>query len=340
VRRALPIAAALALAALAVGAPPRAAGPEPQRARIAIAPFEVQAPPGSETPDLATLLADRIATRGVERIVGPRELGVAPLAEPEDADVRAWAKAAGVSAVAVGRTTRIGSHVSVDVRLRSGESGALAGTYVSEILRPADLEAAVDRLADQLIGAAAALAAPGGLPAVSAAERAGGRSGQAAPSSPFGLAGAFDSDQPLSIESEQLEAFQQEGRRRLVFQRHVKVVQGEITLHSDRLEAFYPEGTSQPDRLVASGNVQLLKRQSNGPLQSARCQTATYDRSHDRLVCSGNAELAEGDDRVRGSEIEFDLARESVVVKGGASVLIHPEPEKPQAEAPAPGDGA
>ena len=38
---------------------------------LAVAPFESAAPPGREPPDVATLLADRMATRGTARVVRP-----------------------------------------------------------------------------------------------------------------------------------------------------------------------------------------------------------------------------------------------------------------------------
>lgn len=307
-----------------------AAASEAPAVRIAIAPFEIVAPEGASTPDFALLLADRIATRGVARVVGPAELGGEPLAEPNAARVKGWAEAAQVRAVAVGRTTRIGSQLSVDVRLRDGASGAVVGTYVTEVANAEQLEAAVERLSGELIAATAALdPAPAPAEAPPPVSSAGAPAAPApkAPKagSPFALASDLDSDAPLSIHSDQMEAFQENGRRRLVFNRNVKVVQGAVTLTSNRLEAFYPANASQPERLVAQGNVRLVQRRAGEKPQSAHCDQATYDRSRDRLICSGNAELREGEDRVRGREIEFDLAKETVTVKGGASVLIHPE---------------
>ena len=107
---------------------------------IAVAPFERDAPPGAALPDIETLLADRIGTQGVQRVVGPGELAVEADAEPADETVRAWAKQAEVAVVVVGRITRIGNQVSVDVRLRSGETGEVAGTYVAEVLDAERLE--------------------------------------------------------------------------------------------------------------------------------------------------------------------------------------------------------
>ena len=146
--------------------------------------------------------------------------------------------------------------------------------------------------------------------------------------SPFGIA-MPGGDQPIAITADELEAVSTDGSRHLVFTANVKVEQGDVRIESDRLEAFYPKGAKQPDRLVADGHVRLVQ---NGV--EARCTHATWHRAAQRLTCRGDAELRNGNDRVRGELIEFDLEREVVKVKGGASVLIHPESEEPSAAEP------
>ena len=96
-------------------------------------------------------------------------------------------------------------------------------------------------------------------------------------------------------------------------------MQGNLHLKSDRLEAFYPKGKSQPERLVASGNV-VIRRTG----KRAMCQKATYFREEQKLVCVGDAQLDQECDRVRGTEIVFHLDTEMLEVKGGADVRIHP----------------
>jgi lipopolysaccharide export system protein LptA len=302
--------------------------------RVGVAPFESVTPPGAAVPDVATLLADRIATRGVQRVVGPGQLGAVPDAEPEAAEVKAWASGAEVDAIAVGRTTRIGNQLSVDVRLRSGESGEVERTFVAEVLRPEQLEGTVDSLAGKII--AATLALVGGIDTpeeaagdgASASEPSSAKKKRSSENNPFDVA-AFDSNKPLSIHSDELEAFQNEGARRLVFSKRVHVKQDDMELTSHRLEAFYPANASQPDRLVASGSVKMM--QGN---REARCDRATYHRSQEMLICAGSAELRDGEDVVTGDVIEFDLASERVVVTGGASVLIHPEEEEQSENGP------
>jgi lipopolysaccharide transport protein LptA len=291
---------ALGFAVADLVAVPAQAGPA-----IAIAPFEHNAAPGAAVPDVETLLADRIATQGVEKVVGPAQFGAEADAEPDDEAVRAWAKRLEVATVVVGRTTRIGRQVSVDVQLRSGETGEVAATYVAEILSADRLAAAVDRLASQILDGVVALD-PANATAAPAPKPGG---------SAFGI--SFDSDKPISIRSDELESVTSEGTRRLLFTQNVVVEQDGVTIRSQRLEAFYPPDTSQPERLLASGQV----RMTNGK-NEARCDQATYERSDDRLICRGNAELRDESDCVAGKWIEFDLGADTVKVGGGATVVI------------------
>jgi lipopolysaccharide export system protein LptA len=296
---------------------------------LGVAPFESVAPPGDTLPDLAALLADRLGTRGVQRIVGPSQLGAAADAEPEPSAVQTWASAADVESIVVGRTTRIGSQLAVDVRLRSGQTGEVAGTFVAEITRSEDLEDAVDRLAGQVVEGALALRAGGEQPSSDAAvAAAAGPEGETR--APLGLP-SWDSNQPLSIRSDEMEAAQEQGRRRLVFTRNVRVEQGTMRMSSARLVALYPEGASQPDRLVADGSVRLLQGD-----RSARCRKATYDRRSERLTCEGAAEFQDGENRLTGEVIEIDLATDRVRVRGGASVTIQPGPAEQGNPEPAP----
>jgi lipopolysaccharide transport protein LptA len=284
-----------------------AAGQDASTVTIGVVPFERNAPPGASVPEVAQLLADRMSTLGVEKVVGPAEFEVAADAEPDDATVVVWSEEAAVASLVTGRITRIGNQLSVDVRLRSGSTGAVVGTYVAEIATPAELDSVVDGLANQILEGAAPA---GGAPAVSAA-RGAAPSG----SGTFGM--AFDSDRPLSIHSDELQSIRNGESRKFVFTKNVVVVQDEMTIRSNRLEAIYPPKSSHPSRMVATGRV----RMTNGD-NEARCDQATYERAKDMLVCRGNAELQEGADCVTGNWIEFDLAAETVKVGGGATVVL------------------
>jgi lipopolysaccharide transport protein LptA len=302
----------LVLLPLAAGAVESSDVPVSPKAQLAIgvAPFERVAAEGASVPDVATLLADRLATKGVDRIVGPAELGTAASGEPDASVVLEWAQSRDLSAVVVGRTTRMGRSLSVDVQVRSASDGQVALTFVEEVPRPADLGGAVERLADQVLR---------GLEGESAAEGSGGRvAASEAPSEASSRATPFQGDAPIKISAAQLEAFEEEGRKRLVFTEDVRASQGSFELRARKLEAFYPAKSSQPEKLVATGNVRLS--QDN---RLARCDKATYFRDDQRVVCAGrDAILTQDDDQLQGREITFHLDSEILLVTGGATVQI------------------
>jgi len=284
---------------------------EAARVRVGVAPFEAAGPSGAEVPDFATLLADLLGTRGVGRIVGPEQFGAPATAQVEASAVRAWAAAAAVDGVVVGRTTQLGSRFSVDVRLLSATSGAVVDTYIAEIARTDQVTSAVAKLADQVIAGALGLMGP--------ADRAAPPAARSAMGSDASLR-VFDSSAPISIKSNALEAAEVNGNRRLVFSGDVNVVQDDITMTSNQLTADYDKGASEPSRLVAQGSVRVV--QGN---QEAQCDSGTFQRAEELLVCCGNAELRDGTSRVRGKCIEFDLGNQTVRVED-ATVNIIPEP--------------
>jgi len=308
--------------------------PEPSSVAIGVLPFEGVGPPGASVPDAARRLADRLATRGVGRVVGPEGFPEAPTFAPSREQVQAWAAEAQVDALVVGRVTRIGQRISLDLRLRAADSARTISTHVAEAARPGELDAAVDRLVDQIVREARAAgirpvpavaargaredpAPPPARPSASAGSDAGGGDGA---SGEEGFLGTGRGDEPINIRSGELEAFEEGGERRFVFRRDVEVRQGDLRLTSERLEAFYPQGSSQPDRLEASGRVVVLQGD-----REARCDRATYLRGEGRVLCFGDdAVLVQGGDRVQGKEIEFDLDTERLVVRGGADVQLQP----------------
>jgi len=148
----------------------------------------------------------------------------------------------------------------------------------------------------------------------------------------------IDTKQPLSIKADELEAIEEpDGRRRLVFNRKVNVDQGGLLVQSDRLEAYYPAKATQPDRLVASGNVRVRQK-----ARELSCARATYYPAREQLECSGNALLRDGANRVSGDTIEILFSEDRIRVKGGAVVNVAPEsrPEPKAAAVEAPGVGA
>ncbi len=216
---------------------------------------------------------------------------------------------------------------SLEVVVRSGHSGAerwretveladaeadVAATLQAVVL---DVRAALGVVvAEQTIDASA----PGDVGAGPSSGRANDGSGRGLDAS-LGLSG-FDSDAPIEINADEAEIVSRDRGRELVFQHNVEVRQANVVLRSDRLEASYKKGESEPERLVAQGRVFV---DQGG--RRARCDRAVYLRAAQQLTCRGHAELVQGCDIVRGESIQFDLAEDRARVEGAASIVIRPE---------------
>ena len=298
---------------------------------IAVAPFTKDAGTGGASFDVAQALATTLDSSSGLRVVPPGELGPNARArhDPEAVDIRRWASHNDVDNVVIGH--REGLDVSVE--LRSGHSGGALAEYRMQPATPEDVPGAVRQLARLILAdlgqsavgldedlppvSAPADATPDAAPTVDAPD---------APRDDEGGSLAFlpgpQRNDPIAINSDELEVLPEAGGRRLVFSRNVEVLQGDVTLNANRLEAIYPQGASQPDTLHASGDVRVHQGD-----RRASCDEATYERAANTIVCRGRAEVTQGCDRVRGEEIEFDLLRERVRVSGAASVVIRSEPE-------------
>jgi lipopolysaccharide transport protein LptA len=300
---------------------------------IAVAAFEGAAPAGSEVPDVGSLLADRLATKGVGQVVGPQALGVEAKTQPSADDVKAWSSKAGVEAIVVGRTTRNGPELAIEAYLRSGQTGQVVGTYTAQVPQPGALPETIDKLSDEVI-AGWRKARPPAPPVSAKGEKPGSAS---VPGKAGDAKSGFQSTAPISIKSDELEAIQKGKERFFLFTGHVFVQQDNVTLHSDRLEAYYPEGSSQPERLVATGHV-LIEQEG----KTAICDQATYLNTAQRIFCRGSAELRQGQDTARGKEIELQLDTERMFIRGDALVVLKPKEKEngsPAAPSAAQGPG-
>lgn len=133
----------------------------------------------------------------------------------------------------------------------------------------------------------------------------------------------------MKISAEALEATRgPDGRERVQFERGVEVVQGDLRIRCDQLEALYPKGQDGgPEQITARGAVQIEQRGVQ-----VSCEQAVFDRRREVATCvSGGAlaSLRRGEDVVQGREIVFDLRDGKVTVRGGASVVVQPREETP-----------
>ncbi len=290
---------ALALAVAAVSAD--------AATRVGVAVFEKVAPTGKPVPDVAARLAERLSLAGLESVVPLARFGATPGLNPAPSELAGWGERAGVEAIVVGRTTRLGAKLSVDARVLHAATGtALGAPIVVEIAAPNELGAAVDSLSTQVVarlGAAPAASSAAPVPGAPAAAEKKKRS----------------ADGPISINSDEVEVRQAAGGgRQLLFTGHVHAVQGGMLVDCDRLDASYPAGQSSPSRLVCVGHVRIDEAG-----RKARCEQADFLRDQNVVVCTGApAEVVRECDSVKGPKITFHLDSESMNVEGGASVKM------------------
>lgn len=348
------------LGAFASNPSARAAEVEPSALRglrIAIAPFVGEDGVGAgrvgerDEESISSQLAVRFTRLGVERLLAPGSFVAERTFDPRADVIRTWAHQAAVDSIVVGRVVMLRPRSEarqVEAVVRSGHSGAELFRHAVLVPARAGLGSALDQLA------AAIVKDLGGDPLVEARTPSlpvpppvsAGRTGAADPTAsksdaapkpksdePKGAgvqAGSgletrigvvkFRSDAPIEIKADQAELSAEGNDRKLVFQGGVWVKQDNVIVTSDRLEAEYVDGESEPSRLLAQGSVHV--EQGN---RAARCDRAEYLRATSQLTCRGRAELVQGCDVVRGEVIVLDLAADKARVEGAASIVINPK---------------
>ena len=278
---------------------------------IGVAPFERHGPEGARVIDVAPRLAQRLGAAGLDRVVGPSELGARRTSTPSPEELESWGRDADVASVLVGRVTRFGTSLSLDARLYDALTAIqIGGPIVAEVANPDDLGRALDgvarRVVDQLREDAGETA-----PSQHSEEDAPASRGSAP-------------DEPIEITSDAL-AFEPSpgGGRTMDFEGHVKIIKGSLVVTSRVARATYPPGESSPGQIVARGDV-VVREEG----RTARCNEAEFDQVRDRVICTGApATLEQGCDRVRGQKITFSLTTEELNVEGDVEVKRLPECE-------------
>ena len=299
---------------LPVAAQEEAESPRGESAEIlalAVAQFRGDTAGNRTGSAVSSLLAARLEAESL-RVVPPETFGAPPGREDGARELRRRARERSVDAVVSGRVQRFGERVSIQVRLHSAATGESLATFVEEAQNAAEIDGAVDQLGQRIAaGLPDALAAAEDAPSSDPAETE--RAGEGAPS---------NSDEQVSIQSEELEIFPGDGGgRRVLFTGKVRVSRGSIKLDSDRLEALYPPGGQNPERLVATGRVRIrAAAEDGGEARRLFCDRATYVQKEESLLCVGRSVLHSGTCQVHGDEIEILFAADVIRARRNAHV--------------------
>jgi lipopolysaccharide transport protein LptA len=139
----------------------------------------------------------------------------------------------------------------------------------------------------------------------------------------------IDPSKPMQIVAEEFEVQRGDhGGDLITFSRNVRATQDGLRLTCDWLEALYPPEGGNAQRITARGSVQLEQ-----PGTTITCTELLYDSPACRVLCTSDpAVVIRGEDVLKGQEIELDLCKGTLTVRGGAALQLRPSP-KPAAEA-------
>ncbi len=126
-----------------------------------------------------------------------------------------------------------------------------------------------------------------------------------------------DSSEPIEIIADKLVV--QQDQQIATFTGNVVAVQGDMTLKSDLLRVFYEQQEGQQAgqpgdapataddtsirRIEAEGNVNI-----SNPKDTAKGDHGVYDLPAQKMTLTGNVVLTSGDNVVKGSSLDMDLA--------------------------------
>jgi lipopolysaccharide export system protein LptA len=121
---------------------------------------------------------------------------------------------------------------------------------------------------------------------------------------------SVDKKEPIFITSNHMEVDRK--RNTIVYKGKVVTVQGEMTMNSEALTAYYDPEMKQLKEVVAEGKVNVT--------QGDRVATggkAVFNQKTQTLVLTGNPVVRQGNSQVSGSRITFYIEQDRAVAEGG-----------------------
>lgn len=126
-----------------------------------------------------------------------------------------------------------------------------------------------------------------------------------------------DSSLPVQVESDALEVDQ--GTGEAIFTGNVKVVQGEMTITSERARVEYTPGGNEVNKVFFSGNVLFTS-----PTDAAEGEEAVYTLASGEVVITGNVLLTQGATTISGARLVYNLDAGTGVMEGRVQTVFVP----------------
>lgn len=121
---------------------------------------------------------------------------------------------------------------------------------------------------------------------------------------------SVDKKAPIFITSNQLEVDRK--KNTIVYKGRVVTVQGEMTINSEALTAYYDPEMKQLREVVAEGKVNVT--QGNRVATGGK---AVFNQKEQTLVLTGDPVVRQGNSQVAGSRIIFFIEQDRAVAEGG-----------------------
>ena len=184
-----------------------------------------------------------------------------------------------------------------------------------------------------LLAALAALSLPGALAGTGAGGARDARAEERPTIRPEDLGKG-----PIDITADHLSA--DSAKEQVTFGGNGWVKQDDVTLQADRVVAEYSRGARSIEKITADGNVRVTQ-----PGREAKAARAVFYNLEQRIVLSGGADLAYGQNTLKGETMTLYLRENRSVVTGGEGgrvrAVIQPKglPDVKGAPAPRGKDG-
>ena len=132
----------------------------------------------------------------------------------------------------------------------------------------------------------------------------------------YGL--STDRDQPAEIEADDIEFDFKKGTRTYI--KNVLVIQGTLRLKADKLQAIY--NNDELETATAWGSLARFKQRPDGKQHDVEgwAKKIIVDQKQNTLTLIGKAALKQGPDTARGETIVYNMANDTLRIKGAAKL--------------------
>lgn len=138
-----------------------------------------------------------------------------------------------------------------------------------------------------------------------------------------------DRDQPANIEADDIEFNFKKGTR--IYIDNVLAVQGSLRLKAEKLVANYKD--SELQKATAWGSLARFKQRPDDKPDDVEgwAEKIIVDQKNNTLTLIGKAALKQGADTARGDTIIYNMANDTLKIKGGA-IGNNKKSDKPKAK--------